>query len=293
MVGGTSAHNIVRFDVFEVDLHCGELRKSGVVVRLQDQPFLVLRTLLEQPGELVSREQLRNAVWPQDTFVDFDHALSTAVKKIRCALADDAFAPRFIQTIPRRGYRFIAPVHRVAPSDPAAATRQPKLAKWWPLPAMILLLTFALFTGAGINAKDHHATTKRVAVVVLPVENLSSDPNLDKLGQGLMDEAISRLGALNPDRLAVTARTTAMKYQNSRKTAAEIGREARVDYIVEMCLRSEGGIRRITMRIVRTRDENYVWSGNFDQTSRDDLATESDIATAVTAQVQALLLTTK
>jgi TolB-like protein/DNA-binding winged helix-turn-helix (wHTH) protein len=290
-VGRPSAQNIVRFDVFEVDLRSGELRKGGVVVRLQDQPFRVLVALLEQPGKLVSREELRSAVWAPDTFVDFDHALSTAVKKIRCALADDALAPRFIQTIPRRGYRFIAPVDGVAPIDHTAAGEAHNIAKWWAAPAIILLLIVALFTGLGMNAKDHHPGTKRVALVVLPIENLSGDPDLDKFSQGLTDETISRLGAVNPDRIGVTARTTAMKYQLSRKTAAEIGTELRVDYIVEGCLRSEGGIRRITTRIVRTRDENYVWSANFDRVSKDDLATQFEIATAVTDQVQSLLHT--
>jgi TolB-like protein len=144
-----------------------------------------------------------------------------------------------------------------------------------------------------MNAKDHHPGTTRVGVVVLPIENLSGDPDLDKFAQGLMDETISSLGSVNPDRIGVTARTTAMKYQNSRKTAAEIGKELRVDYIVEGCLRSEGGIRRITARIVRTRDENYVWSGNFDQSTGDDLATESKVAAAVTERVQRLLRTPK
>jgi TolB-like protein/DNA-binding winged helix-turn-helix (wHTH) protein len=288
-VGRPSTQNIVRFDVFEVDLLSGELRKSGVVVRLQEQPFRVLVALLEEPGKLVSREQLRSAVWSPNTFVDFDHALSTAVKKIRFALADDALAPRFIQTIPRRGYRFIAPVDGASIINQVATAEPHNIAKWWAVPAIILLLIFALFTGWGMNAKDHHPGTKHVGVVVLPIENLSGDPELDRLAQGLTDETISRLGAVNSDRLGVTARTTAMKYQNSRKTAAEIGNELRVDYIVEGCLRSEGGSRRITARIIRTRDENYVWSGNFDQSSKDDLATEFDVATAVTNQVQSLL----
>lgn len=290
-MGHPSTQNIVRFDVFEVDLLSGELRKSGVVVPLQDQPFRVLVALLEQSGKLVSREQLRSAVWSPNTFVDFDHALSTAVKKIRCALEDDALAPRFIQTIPRRGYRFIAPVGGVAPIDQVAAAKAHNIAKWWAVPAIILLLIFALFTGWGMNAKDHHSGTKRVGVVVLPIENLSGDPDLDKLAKGLTDETLSRLGAVNPDRLGVTARTTAMKYQNSRKTAAEIGKELRVDYIVEGCLRSEGGIRRITARIIRTRDENYVWSGNFDQSSKDELATEFEVAAAVTDRIQNMLRT--
>src|SRR5580704_15381083 len=114
----------VRFGVFEVDLRSGELRKKGAKIRLQGQPFLLLITLLKQQGEVVAREELQRTLWPEDTFVDFDHGLDTAVKKLREVLGDSASNPRFVETIPRRGYRFIAPVEAIGESETAPAASQ-------------------------------------------------------------------------------------------------------------------------------------------------------------------------
>ena len=122
----TPAHapRLVKFGVYELDLHSGELRKSGARLSLQQQPLQLLSVLLEQPGELVTREELRKRLWPDDTFVDFEHGLNAAVKRLRDTLGDSADSPRFVETVPRRGYRFIAPTGppntSIAPTAPAA-----------------------------------------------------------------------------------------------------------------------------------------------------------------------------
>src|SRR5579863_9663979 len=130
----------VRFDVFEVDLRAGELRKHGIKIRLQEQPFLILQTLLETPGQIVTREELQKRIWPQDTFVDFDHGLHAAVNRLRQALGDAADSPRFVETVARRGYRFIGQVQvpatqpplgiRVVPQE-SSPRRKPAPVKWW------------------------------------------------------------------------------------------------------------------------------------------------------------------
>ena len=173
------AQNVLFFGAFEADLSTGELRKNGIFVHLQEQPFQVLKVLLEHPRELISREQLRAAVWPQNTFVDFDHALNTAVKKIRHALDDHALSPKFVQTIPRRGYRFIAEVQAHAREiSPTTPPRSLDAKNRWAVAAILVFSSVAIFAGLGISAKDHHPSAKRVSVVVLPVENLSGNSGI-------------------------------------------------------------------------------------------------------------------
>ena len=280
------AQNVLFFGAFEADLSTGELRKNGILVHLQEQPFQVLKVLLEHPRELISREQLRAAVWPQNTFVDFDHALNTAVKKIRHALDDHALSPKFVQTIPRRGYRFIAEVQ--AHAREISLTTPPRsldAKNRWTVAAILVFSSVAILAGLGISAKDHHPSAKRVSVVVLPVENLSGNAEFDRLTDDLTEEAISRLSALNPEQFGITARTTAVRYRNSQKTAAEIGRELQVDYIVEGCLRTDGDHVKITGRIVRTNDQSYVWTRSFDPQETDQSTLEM-FGTAVAEQVQ-------
>ena len=229
---------------------------------------------------------MRAAVWPQNTFVDFDHALNTAVKKIRHALDDDALSPKFVQTIPRRGYRFIAEVQAHAREiSPTTPPRSLDAKNRWAVAAILVFSSVAIFAGLGISAKDHHPSAKRVSVVVLPVENLSGNREFDRLTDDLTEEAISRLSTLNPEQFGITARTTAVQYRNSQKTAAEIGRELQVDYIVEGCLRTDGDHVKITGRIVRTSDQSYVWTRSFDPQETDQNTLEM-FGTAVAEQVQ-------
>jgi len=172
----------VRFGSFAVDLETGELRKHGVKVRLQEQPFQILSVLIERPGQVVMREELRRRLWPTGTFVDFEHSLATAVKKLRRALGDSAVHPHFIETLPRRGYRFVG-----------ALDAKP---------------------GAG-----------KPIVAVLPFEILTGDGGQEYFGEGMTEEMIARLGRLQPQRLGVIARASAIRYKNSDKDIDQIGRE--------------------------------------------------------------------
>ena len=187
---------IVRFDAFEVDLDAHRISKRGTTLRLRDQPLTVLGALLESRGQVVTREDLRRRLWPEEVFVDFDNVLNTAVARLREALGDSADHPRFIETLPKHGYRFIAAVQEVPPPVRAAAAR-------------------------------------RIRLMVLPFANTSGDPAQAYLGSAMTDEIITALAVFAPDHLAVIARTTTFHYKDTRHDIARIASELRLDYIVE------------------------------------------------------------
>src|SRR4051812_2196912 len=198
--------DVRRFGTFEVDLRARELRKGGIRIRLQDQPFQILAMMLERPGELVTREELRQQLWPSGTFVDFEHSLNAAVKRLRAALGDDADNPRFVETLHRRGYRFVAPVESESPAR-----------RLHVVPARIARAT----------------DVANVRLVVLPFSNLGNDPAQEYFSDGLTEEMITQISRLSPGRLGVIARTSSMRFKHSTKLASEIGRELAVDYLLE------------------------------------------------------------
>ena len=297
-----------RFSSFELSTRTGELRKHGLRIRLQEQPFQVLAVLLETPGELVTREELRRRVWPQDTFVDFDHALNTAVKKIRATLNDDADAPRYVETVPRRGYRFIAPV-----SSPSANVVAPEVDSTEPherlriarifssrtaiavLFSTLVILTL-IFQLGGLRRKAGAVAASwrpmapgRVMVAVLPFQNISADPAQEYFSDGMTEETIAQLGRLNPEQLGVIARTSAMKYKHAVKTVDEIGRELHVDYVVEGSVRREGMRVRIAAQLIRTSDQSPRWSMNFDRSISDAISLETEVASAIANDIETTL----
>jgi TolB-like protein/DNA-binding winged helix-turn-helix (wHTH) protein len=320
---------IVRFGMFEVDLRAGELRKGGMRVRLQAQPFQVLAVLLGHAGQLVTREELCRRVWPQDTFVDFDHALNTAVKKIRVALNDEADAPRYIETVPRRGYRFIAPVSasqsggisgadldnaadpKISSPDDSAFRKEfsenleiiPAEIRTVPtdlgklrLPSVLLaLLGIGIVAGfafhlARTRVKSQTSTLPaRAMVAVLPFENMSNDPSQDYFSDGMTEETITQLGRLNPDRLGVIARTSAMRYKHNNKGVDEIGRDLHVDYVLEGSVRREGRRVRITAQLIRVSDQSHRWAKNFDRNLGDVLALQAEVACAIASDIDSEL----
>src|SRR6187402_1850719 len=206
----------LRFGAFELDVRLRELRRGTSRVRLQEQPFEILRLMLERPGDVVTREQLRQRLWPNGTFVDFEHSLNAAVKRLRAALGDDAENPRFVETLPRRGYRFIASLNAAEPAAlPAAAPATP-----------------------------------RVRLAVLPFTNLSEDPGQDYFSDGLTEEMISQLGGLYRGRVGVLARWSSMVFKGTSRRASEIGEALRADYLLEGSVRRDGDRVRITARLV-------------------------------------------
>src|SRR5882757_2834124 len=305
---------IFRFGAFEIDSRTGELRKNGMRIRCQEQPIQVLVALLERPGELLTREELRQRVWPEDTFVDFDHALNTAVKKIRAALNDEADSPRYLETVPRRGYRFIAPVQTEMTPGRAAEEPPKELREPEELPAgnldvlctagenpfyyrpethrplfnrRVVLLAAALIgvVGGGYYWSNHRArasdnnTRNRTMVAVLPFENLTNDPAQEYFSDGMTEETISQLGRLNSQNMGVIARTSAMKYKHSGKGAREIGRELNSDYLLEGSIRREGSRVRIVAQLIRVTDQSPRWSHQFDYEFGEPLYIETDAAT--------------
>jgi len=297
MGDSNSSRGVLRFGVFEADLDAGELRKGGMKIRMQEQPFQVLGVLLQRAGDLVSREELRQQVWGERTFVEFDHALNTCIKKIRIAIDDDAATPQYIETIPKRGYRFIAPVQQqtAAPLDASAEFARPhRVFPLWAVAsavfAMIVLAGMVLMIAGGPTSPSAHST-KRVILAVLPFENSSGDAAQQQLCDGLTQELITQLGRVDPSRLRVAARSRVLTYRNASKTAAQIGTELGADYLMEGNLRRDGLHVRVTAELIRARDQARLWGDAFDNANGGEFLTvETEIAKEITDKVRADVL---
>jgi len=267
-------HRRLRFGVFEMDLRTGELRKHGMQVRLQKQPFQVLAMLLEHSGEVVTREELQKNLWPADTFVDFDHGLNKAINKIRDALGDSAESPRFLETVSRRGYRFLAEVKHVDDSSVAVPTPGPQvlagpqgsdLAKAASQPAAykrfatsrtsrrlgtILALLLIILAASALYFRNRPSSSLIRSLAVLPLESLSGDASQDYFADGMTDELITDLGQISA--LRVISRTSVMSYKRVRKPLPQIARELNVDGIVEGTVLRSGNQVRITAQLINT-----------------------------------------
>ena len=239
----------VRFGVFEVDFHAGELRKSGLKIKLHAQPLAVLRVLLERPGEVVTREELQQKLWGSNTFVDFDHGLNKTINKLREALSDNADTPRYIETLPRRGYRFIAPVTLPSSAPELVPTTERKSKSHftgWAAGAVAVLLAFGIYWFGFRSRVSRAPTSGKAMLAVLPFENMSGDDSEDYFADGLTEEMIAQLGQVQPASLGVIARTSAMRYKHTKESVAQIGRELGVNYLLEGSVRLAGQRVRIT-----------------------------------------------
>jgi TolB-like protein/DNA-binding winged helix-turn-helix (wHTH) protein len=288
---------VFRFGLFEADVQAGELRRDGVKVSLQEQPFQVLVALLERPGELVWREDLRHQVWPEDTFVEFDHALNTAVKKIRVALGDCANFPEYIETIPKRGYRFLGPVEVVNDSasskcDDPAATASSRWSRRSSVTVALLVATLlsVVFFGMRWRNTARDSMDKRTVLAILPLEDWSDDASLALLCEGITQELITQSGQVAPERLAVVPRAASVAYRRSPKTLAEVAHELRADYLMEGNLRADSERVRVTVELIRVSDEARVWGEDFDREAGDSLTLEREIAAAITEKAKGALL---
>ena len=294
-----SSSRRIRTGLYEIDFGCGELHKDGRKVPLQDQPFRVLALLLERPGELVTREALQARLWPTDTYVGFDEGLNTAIRKLRVAFGDSAENPRFIETVPRRGYRFVAPVGAV--EKDVAASSQPRLnatteaagahsrrVRWlaWALSAAGLIVVVAVIAYMTRSRPTVPVTQKRVMLAVLPFQNMSNAPDQEYFSDGLTEETITDLGQLSPEHLGVVARTSAMAYKHTNKTVSQIGRELGVDYILEGSVRREGGEARVSAQLIRVSDQTHLWAQTYQRELHDLLQIENELGTAIARQVQ-------
>jgi len=233
-----SAASAVRFGAFEVDFQSRDLRKYGMRIRMEEKPFKILELLLERSSHVVTRTMLRERLWP-DTVVGYEHGLNTAMNKLRDLLGDSARNPRFIETLPRRGYRFIAPV--VNPGKPVALEGKRML-------------------------------------LVLPFESLCGDDEQEFFAEGLTEEMISQLGQLDPKRLGVIARTSSIQYKSMNKSIGEIAAELNVDCVLEGSVRCNGRRVRITGQLIEARDQTHLWSATYDRYLRDSLDVQMDVA---------------
>jgi TolB-like protein/DNA-binding winged helix-turn-helix (wHTH) protein/Tfp pilus assembly protein PilF len=295
---GESTHSprMVRFGVYEVDLRAGELRKSGVKIKLQEQPFQILALLLGRPGEVVTREEIQKQLWPADTFVDFEHSLNAAVKRLREALGDSADNPRFVETLPRRGYRFIYPVEG-RPSTALGIKGQAGLdgrrigRRAW-LAALGLLALVAVLVGLNVGGLRERllgraAPGQITSIAVLPLANLSGDPEQDYFVDGMTETLITELSKIRA--LTVISRQSVMQFKGTDKPLPEIARELNVDAVVQGSALHIGERVRITVQLIEAASDRNLWAENYDRELRDILALHSDVARAIASEIRIML----
>lgn len=298
-----SQSRVLKFGVFEVDLGTGELRKAGMRQKLAGQPFQVLQLLLERPQEIVTREELQHRIWPKDTFVDYDLALKKAINRLREVLGDSADSPRFIETIPRRGYRFIAPlagngaastVVELPTEAVATDTRRSRrtLRVGIALGLGIAGLLLALFGMAPeqfrrrIWGKTDILQIRSLAV--LPLQSLSADPAQEYFSDGMTDALTTDLAQISS--LKVISRTSSMQYKQTRKSLPEIAHELNVDGIVEGTVQRSGDRVRITAQLIYGPSDKHLWAESYESDLGDILAVQDEMARAIAKEIRVQLL---
>jgi len=289
------ATRALRFETFELDLRTSELRKSGIKLRLQGQPLQLLAILLQSAGELVTREELRKQLWPADTFVDFDHSLHNAIGRIREVLGDSADVPRYIETLPRRGYRFIAAVQevrmpRALPDSAAkafgsaaavAATRQRAI-------SLLVLIVFCAGGLAVLVAWPHSSVNSAQrpirSIAVLPMQNFSGDPAQEYFSDGMTEALITELSRIHS--IKVVSRTSVMAYKGTNKRLPQIAHELGVDGVLEGSVSRAGDQVRIIVQLLDGPNDRHLWSDTYQREMRDILTLQSGIADAIAQQIQ-------
>jgi len=308
MPDAMQAPAVRRFGAFEVNLQSGELRKSGMRLRLSGQPFQVLAVLVQRSGEVVTREELQSLLWSADTFVDFDHGLNNAVARIREVLEDSSESPRYVETVPRRGYRFIAPLSDVAPPEPALTLKSTPIVEVTPAQApvasvlpvtkrsapsrMWLVLgavaaLAALAAGLVLYQRRRATGTRQQAVkslAVLPLKNLSGDPSQEYLADGMTEELIGRLSMIRG--LRVISRTSVMAFKDQHISMPEIAKTLGVDALVEGSLIRDGSRVRVHAQLIRGATDEHFWSETYDRELRDALGLESEVAQSIAQKVE-------
>jgi TolB-like protein/DNA-binding winged helix-turn-helix (wHTH) protein len=278
---------VVRFGEFCLDSCTGELRTAAGPRRLQQQPLRVLRALLERRGELVAREELKRLVWGAALSGDLDQRLNFCIKQVRAALGDRADAPRFVETLPRRGYRFIAPIETVALPPPAGEAHRP-----WRSHARRLAaaLAVASLLGPAPPGRDRaHDAPSRTLLAVLPFEG-QPGASSDALSDGLTEETINGLGRLSPERLGVIARSSAMAYKGGAKPLGQVGRELGVSHVVEGSVCRAGRRLQIDAKLLRVDDQSQLWAERYELEDEDVLQLQSLIAARIASSVREHLM---
>jgi TolB-like protein/DNA-binding winged helix-turn-helix (wHTH) protein/tetratricopeptide (TPR) repeat protein len=285
----------LRFGDFELDRAAYELRRGGRPVKLGRQPMELLLLLVDRQGQLVSRGEIVDLLWGKDVFVDVETGINTAISKIRQALRDSADAPMFLETVPAKGYRFVATVETARTGGTVAATvpEPPPLARprgrttYRRAALAALLAGFAIAIVAGIRY-PWRASASPMSLAVLPVQNLGSDPQREYVAAGLTDEMSASLAQIDPERLMVKGRT--LSYKGTTKTVAELGAELSVDYLVESSIQAEGSRLRITVTLIRVADQAHVWSQSYDREAANLLGLQQELSSAIAEQVSLRLV---
>jgi TolB-like protein/DNA-binding winged helix-turn-helix (wHTH) protein/tetratricopeptide (TPR) repeat protein len=284
----------LRFATFEVDLRSGELRKNGTKIKLQEKPFRILALLLERRGALITREELRERLWPADTFVDFDHSLGTAVAKLRQALGDSAQNPRFVETLSNRGYRFLAPLENIVPTPSRAVRRASQIRRFSFSAAAglfggaLLLVVFLGFDIDGARQWLRRRSNPSIrSLAVLPLENLSGDPQQEYFTDGMTDELITNLAQLG--NVHVISRTSVMQYKGTRKPLPQIARELHVDALVEGSVMRSGQRVRIVAQLVDAGNDQHLWAQSYDRDVGDVLVLQGEISRTIAEEIRITL----
>ena len=311
MPDATQAPAVRRFGAFEINLQSGELRKSGMRLRLSGQPLQVLAVLVERAGEVVTREELHSKLWPADTFVDFDHGLNNAVARIREVLDDSSDTPRYIETIPRHGYRFVAPLAEVPPFAVSPSLLGPKVnlahtttiadvpglavpsvERWFAsarikaiagaaLLAIFAVIGLVLYRGSDTKGTEQTAIK---SLAVLPLTNLSGDPAQEYFADGMTEAVIGRLSGIHG--LRVISRTSVMRFKDTQLSVPEIAKTLGVDAIVEGSVIREGSRIRVHGQLIRAATDEHLWSEAYDREMSDVLSVQSDVAQAIAGKVE-------
>ena len=299
----SEVREIFRFGDFELDVAAYELRRGGRGVRLERHPMDLLLLLVERRNDLVSRADIVERLWGKDVFVDVETGVHTAVKKVRQALRDSAEAPAFVETVPGRGYRFIATVEvarkpeevrqpepDLVPPVVAApfdrATKGPDALRRAALLVALLGLGLIVVAGGLVlwNRPGAAASSARVTLAVLPFENIGKDPEHEYLANGLTEETSASLAQIDPQHLTVKGRT--LRYRGTTKSVAEIGQELAVDYLLECAIQSEDSVLRVTAKLIRVRDQEYVWTQSYDQSPTNLLGLQREMSAAIAEQIR-------
>ncbi len=282
----------IQFGVFTVDPRAGELRKHGTRVKLQERPFQLLLALLERPGEVVTRDELRRRLWPDGTFVDFDHSISSAINKLRSALNDSARTPRYIETMGRHGYRFIYPLTPAAlpprrlisfPSaGPVPASRAKSVGVLGIFSALVLIAAVAL--SFWLIPRPQPGARAIRSIAVLPLKNLSNDPQQEYFSEGLTEELLTRLGSLR--QLRVISRTSVMQDKDSTKSVPQIAKELNVDAIVEGTILRDRGRVRINAQLIEAATDRQIWAESYERDENDIIFLQNEVTRDIVQNIR-------
>ena len=281
---------LLRFGTFELGLSSSELRKDGALVKLQSQHFQLLALLAGRAGQAVSREEIRRTLWDNETFVDFDRSINFCVNQIRGAVDDDPQSPRYIETLPRKGYRFIAPVTEAgderaeAAPEPAVVQKPVPARRWWLLSVGAAVALVAIALAAKMGVSPHLGVKPIESLAVLPLENLSHDSEQDYFAEGMTDELITVLAKISA--LRVVSRTSVTRYRGTKKSLADIARELKVDAVMEGTVLWAQNRVRITAQLIRASPEEHLWAEEYEGDLGEALTLQNTVAQAVANSIK-------